>query len=411
MQTNKLKKDLTLPLLIFYGVGTILGLGIYVLIGKIGGEAGMLSPFAFLIAAILAGFTGVSYGELSARIPKSAGEVNYMDAAFGKFTLSALVGWLIVISAIISTSTVVNGYVGYVQIFVEWPSWQIITLFTLILGGVAIWGIKESALLIMVVTIVEVIGIVIVIVVGSDHLTSVPEKLPELLPGFVFSDWQAIAAAAFLAFFAFIGFEDMVNVSEEARNPQRDMPRAIIISLVILTVLYILVALISVMALSQEQLDQSEAPLADIVAEYGDFYPEMVGLIGLVAIINGVLVQIIMCSRVMYGMARDTTYGKHMAPKILGKVNPKTRTPIWGTLLTVCLVLLLALNFELEWLARATNYVLLVVFIMVNLALIRVKRKDPKPNGVRVYPLLIPWLGFIFSLAVLIMEVLSNFIS
>jgi len=129
-------------MLIFYGVGTILGLGIYVLLGKIAGEAGMMAPFSFLFAALIAAFTGISYGELSARIPKSAGEVNYVHRAFNQKYLSMLVGWLIILSAIVSTATVVNGYVGYVHVFVEIPDYLIISGMILILGSIAIWGIS-----------------------------------------------------------------------------------------------------------------------------------------------------------------------------------------------------------------------------------------------------------------------------
>ncbi|MDX1684206.1 MAG: APC family permease [Saprospiraceae bacterium] len=404
MSSTGLNRSLSLPLLIFYGVGTILGLGIYVLVGKISGEAGMLSPFAFLIAAILAGFTGLSYGELSSRIPKSAGEVNYVDKAFGNFGLSTSVGWLIIISAIISTSTVVNGYVGYTQIFLDWPPWLIITLITTILGGVAVWGIRQSAFLITIITIIEILGILIVVYAGADHLSSFPSRWPELLPAFKWSDWEAIAAGTFLAFFTFIGFEDLVNVSEEAKNPERDMPKAIIISLVILTFLYMVVALIANFALSQTALDQSDAPLADIVAEQGSFYPRVIGIVSLVAIVNGVLVQIIMCSRVAMGMAKIG-----MAPSIMKDINPSTQTPLKGTIMIVAVILALALLFELEGLAKATNYVLLLVFMFVNLSLIVIKRRDPDPEGVRTFSPIVPYLGFIFSLVVFSVELISNF--
>ena len=154
-EKTSLKRSLSLPMLIFYGVGTILGLGIYVLLGKIAGEAGMMAPFSFLFAATIAAFTGISYGELSARIPKSAGEVNYVDAAFNRRSLSMLVGWLIILSAIVSTATVVNGYVGYVHVFVEIPDYLIISGIVVLLGAVAIWGITESAIMIIVITSIE----------------------------------------------------------------------------------------------------------------------------------------------------------------------------------------------------------------------------------------------------------------
>lgn len=397
-----LKRELGLTMLIFYGVGTILGLGIYVLIGKISEQAGMLSPFAVFVSAIIAGFTGLSYSELSARIPKSAGEVNYVEAGFSNKYLSTLVGWMIVLSAMISTATVVNGYVGYVQVFVNWPGYIIIILIVLGLGTVAAWGIRESAILIAVITLVELSGILLVIFAGADKLASIPENLDQLLPSGDIDQWRGIAAASFLAFFAFIGFEDMVNISEEARNPVRDMPRAIIISFFILSVLYILVALIANLSMSQEALGASTAPLADIVAAKKPGYAKLVSLISLVAIVNGVLVQIIMCARVMYGMAEIK-----MAPALLHEVHSKTRTPLNGTVLTVIVVLVLALSFKLENLAKATNFVLLIVFMIVNLSLVSIKRKHAAPEGIRSLPYLVPLCGFIFSFIIMLLELLS----
>jgi len=196
--TEKLKRSLNLPMLVFYGTGTILGLGIYVLLGKVVGAAGMLAPLAFLVAALIAGLTGLSYGELSARIPKSAGEVNYVDHAFGVRHLSMGVGWLIIISAIISTSTVVNGYVGYVHVFIELPPWLIIAGITLVLGGVGAWGITESAWTITTITIIEFAGLVVVIAVASDNLAAFPQRWREFLPvgGPADSSCETIRASA-----------------------------------------------------------------------------------------------------------------------------------------------------------------------------------------------------------------------
>ena len=396
----KLKRSLSLSMLIFYGVGTILGLGIYVLLGKVAGEAGMLAPFSFLFAAVIASFTGLSYGELSARIPKSAGEVNYVDKAFGKKYLSITIGWLIVISAIVSTATVLNGYVGYVQVFADIPDWLIITVFTLLLGAVAIWGITESAVTITIITIIEVAGILLVIIIAGDNLASFPDRWQELIPSGGLADWKAIMLGAFLAFFTFIGFQDMVNVAEEAKKPKKDMPRAIIISLAILTFLYIIIAIIAALGLSPEELDKSEAPLADILAKEGEGYPKIISAIGLVAIVNGVLVQIVMIARVLYGMGE-----KDMAPSFFSDLNSTTRTPIWSTILSTVLILVLALSFNLESLAKATNYILISVFIVINLSLWNIKRKEKHLQGVRTYPMLVPVVGFLLSLLVLIFQI------
>lgn len=156
----------------------------------------------------------------------------------------------------------------------------------------------------------------------------------------------------------------MVNVAEEAKRPEKDMPVAIIVSLLILTVMYLLVAVTAGLGLTPAELDQSDAPLADILKKEGEGYPKIISGIGLIAIINGVLVQIVMVARVLYGMAE-----KHLAPQLFGIVSKQTRTPIWSTIIAVGVNLVLALLFELESLAKATNYVLISVFIMVNLSL------------------------------------------
>ena len=397
------KRSLTLSQLIFYGVGTILGLGIYVLLGKVAGEAGKLAPFAFIISAIIAGFTALSYGELCARIPKSAGEVHYVNRAFKLPKLAMLVGWLIVISGIISTATVVNGYVGYVQVFFDLSDWVIMVGIILILTSVAIIGIRESVIAITLITILEVSGLIFVIVVAGDNLNQVSQNWSSFLPSASLADWNSVFMGAFLAFFAFIGFEDMVNVAEEAKDPERDMSKAIIISLIVLTLFYVVVALVAVTGLSTETLNQSDAPLADILASKGEQYPKIISGIGLIAIVNGVLVQIVMIARVMYGMAK-----KKMAPTLFGVLNSNTRTPATGTLIISAAILILALWFQLESLAKATNYILLLVFIMVHLSLWKIKLKDPEPEGIRTFGLWVPIAGFLLSLGIFLFEIIVS---
>ena len=401
LKGTKLDRTLSFTQLLFYGVGTILGLGIYVILGKVGGDAGRLAPFAFLVASFLAAFTGLSYGELSARIPKSAGEVHYVYRAFGWNWLALITGWLIVFSAIVSTATVVNGYVGYFQVYLDLPGWVIITGITLVLGGLAIKGISESVFAIMVITVIEVAGLLFVVFAGREYLLEVPGEWRSFLPEMVLEDWKMIFSGAFLAFFAFIGFEDLVNVAEETKHPEKDMPRAIIYSLAILTVLYLLIAIIGTMALSAEALGRSDAPLADILAEKNESYPKVISLIGTVAIINGVLVQIVMSARVLYGMAQ-----KKLAPAIFGKVNRTTQTPIWATVFAVTIILFLALSFKLKELAEATNYILLSVFVLVNLSLWRIRvRGLTSATQVKKIPLFVPITGAVASTALLLYKI------
>jgi|AntRauTorckE6833_2_1112554.scaffolds.fasta_scaffold00060_56 amino acid transporter len=395
----KLKRSISFPLLLFYSTGTILGLGIYVILGKIAGYAGMFTPLAFIISAILVVFTAFSYSELAARIPKSGGAVNYVDSAFKIPTLSKIIGWLLVASAIISTATVLNGYVGYVNEFVNIAPWIIISVVIFVLSAVVIWGISQSAATITVITIIELLGIFLVIFAAGDNLSQFPARISEFVPSFAFSDWKGILMGSFLGFFTFIGFESVVNVAEETKNPQKNMPRAIMGSLLILTILYVIIAIIAVLGLSPDELKTSEAPLVDILAQKGLNFPLVITVIGLIAIINGVMVQIVMNARVLYGMAQ-----RKLAPAIFGKLNRKTRTPIWATIFSSVVILAFALAFDLESLASATNYILLVVFIFINLSLIVLKKRNPKPKGVRRYSPAVPVLGFIFTTAILFFQ-------
>lgn len=408
-----LKRQLNFPLLLFYSTGTILGLGIYVILGKVIGVAGTLAPFAFIIAAIIAIFSALSYSELSARIPKSGGVVNYVEKAFNKKILSQIIGYLLVISAIISTATVLNGYVGYVHTFAHIPAFIIISLLVIVLSGVAIWGISKSATLITIICLIELIGIFLVIFLTGDVLAEFPNRISEFIPSWNPNEFKGILTGSFLAFFTFIGFEDVVNVAEEAKNPEKNMPKAIIISLIVLTVLYILISIIGVLSLSTLELKESSAPLADILAQKNSHYPLIISLIGLVAIINGVLVQIVMIARVLFGMAREK-----LAPVIFSHLNPKTHTPIWATVFSGIIILLLALSFKMESLAMATNYILLLVFAMVNLSLLIIKKREKNKSKIKkcplfkskikTYPLFVPILGLILTLMILLVQIYFN---
>jgi len=388
MTEPALKRSLTLPLLTFYGLGTIIGAGIYVLVAKVAGHAGLYAPVAFLLAALLATFTGISYAELAARYPKSAGEAVYVQEGLHRRALSVLVGFLIITTGVVSASTIVNGFVGYLHVFVAVPDALAIVLLVLALGALAVWGIQESVTAATVITLIEVGGLLFIIAVAGDSLTTLPARWPELLPPLDAGIWHGILLGTFLAFYAFIGFEDMVNVAEEVRDPVRVLPRAILLALAVASVLYVLVALIAVLAFPPAELAGSRAPLADIYTRATGAPPTLISFISMFAIINGALIQIVMAARVLYGMSRE-----RWLPAWLGRVHPRTRTPVAATILVTLLILALALWLPLETLARTTSFVILAVFALINLALLRIKHRDPHPAGVRTYPAWIPLVG------------------
>lgn len=396
---TKLKRSLTLPMVIFYGVGTMLGLGVYIFIGQVIGEAGMLTPVAFIVASVVAIFSGLSFGELAGRIPKSAGEMNFIHEAFNLKWLSAAIGWLIVLSGVVSTATAVNGYVGYVHVFAQIPAWLIMVGIILIIGTVAAWGITESVIAMIIFTILDVSALLFIIFLTGDLFTELPSHINEMTPSFNWSDWGAIAGAAFMAFYMFIGFEDMVNVSEEVKNPERTMPRAIWIALAIVAFIYLAISILAV--LSPASLTDSKAPIAALLRAQAPGFVKIVSIVPLVTIVNGVLAQVVMGSRVLYGMAE-----KDMAPGIFHRLNATTRTPIWSTLFMAIFIIALALSFSLAALGKATVFILIIVFTLCNLSLIVIKRRNPNPEKVKTYPMAVPVIGFILSLWILVMEII-----
>lgn len=391
-----LRRTLTLPLLTFYGLGTILGAGIYVLVGEVAGIAGMHAPLAFAVAAVVAAFTAFSYAELAARHPASAAEAVYVQEGFGCAWLSMLVGALVLFAALASAAALANGFAGYLRLFVAAPAWLAIVAALLALGALAAWGMHESARVAAAATLIEIGGLLLVVAVSGEGLLALPQRLPELAPPLQAGAWPGIFLAAFVAFFAFIGFEDMANVAEEVVAPERTMPRAILWALAIATALYLLVSLAAVLSLSQSELAGTAAPLALMYAKATGREPVLIGIVALFAVINGALVLLIRAARVLHGMS-----ARGWLPAAFGRVHPVRRTPMLATAVVTAATLFLALALPLVSLARATSAAILVVFALINLALLRIRRRAPAPPGVRVYPALVPLAGFVLSLLLL----------
>lgn len=401
----QLKRVISFPLITFYGIGTILGAGVYVLISKVAGESGAYAPLAFVVAAVVAAFTALSYAELSSRFPRSGGEAVYVQQAFSRNTLSLAVGCAVVLTGTVSAATITRGFVGYINVFYPLSDWSAIILFALVVTLIATWGVVESVAIAVAITLLELLGVVLVLVATRSYwIEAVQGWTPAmLLPEMAY--WEGLLLGAFLAFYAYIGFEDMVNMAEEVKNPSRVMPRAIIWALVVTTCLYVLVAVAAVSALPIDDLLASDAPFAAIIERTGTVPVWLITLISLVAVTNGALVQIIMGGRVLYGLSRQG-----QLPSAFGRVSARTRTPVLATLVIGGLVALFALAFPIETLARITSAIILVVFSLVNLALLVIKRRDPgagedvsSEEEVR-YPALIPLIGFVLCLLFLLVQ-------
>ncbi len=401
--SNALKRSLSLPLLTLYGLGTILGAGVYVLIGEVVGRAGMLAPLAFIFAAVVAGLTAFSYAELAARYPRSAGEAVYVQAALHWQGLAALVGYAVMLTGIVSAATIATGFVGYLDVFVELPDWVSISLLVTLLALLAAWGIDISARTAAVITLIEVSGLLLVVALAGSSLSSLPARLPELLPDGG-TGWLSIAIGGFLAFYAYIGFEDMVNMAEEVRDPQRTLPRGIFLALGLSTALYVAVALVAVLALPVSELANSKAPLADIVQRTSDLPPTVIAAISLLAVTNGALVQIIMAARVLYGMG-----SQGLGPARFADVNQSTQTPLLATAVVSVAVLALALWLPLVKLAEITSTVILLVFVAVNLSLWNIKRRQPPAAGAPNYPRWIPVTATLMCIGLLTIQLQTIF--
>jgi basic amino acid/polyamine antiporter, APA family len=383
-----LKRRIGPGLLTAYGVGVMVGAGIYVLVGAVAGNAGLWAPLAFLVAGLIAAPTALSYSEFSTRIPEAAGEAAYVGAGLNSPAMAVVVGLAVVAAGTVSAGAVLRGGVGYLVAIVDIdPLWGILGL-GLLLMAVAIMGVLESLALVALFTLTELAGLGLVIWAGLSA-PAVPgwSSLPPPV-------WSGIGLGAVLAFFAFIGFEDLVNMAEEVENPTRTLPRAILWALGITTVIYAIVTYAAVRAVPLDALAASSSPLALVwqAAKGGD--GAFLSGIAVFAALNGVLAQIVMASRVLYGLG-----GRNRALGLFHKAHPRLGTPVLATVLIGVAVIAVGLSAQVATLAGLTSAILLSVFVLVNLALILQKRRAPDAPF-RV-PMAVPVLGLILSLTAL----------
>jgi basic amino acid/polyamine antiporter, APA family len=398
-ENTALKRSLSLPMMVLYGLGTTVGAGIYALVGELAAVAGYLAPASFLLASIMAIFIGMAFAELSARFPRAAGEAVYVENGFSSTSLATVIGLAVAFAGVVSAAALVNGFVGYFHEFIVVDRVLIIIVITSVLFVIAVWGIAESVTIAALITLIEIGGLILVIIVSRDAFTQLPEQWPQFIPSLSTADGGVLFAGAILAFYAFIGFEDMVNVAEEVKNVRRNLPLAILLTLGITTVLYLVVMTVTVLGLPMEILVKSEAPLALLYEHYTGKNAVLIGVIGLFAIINGALIQIIMASRVLYGLSSN-----NQLPSFLSRVNQRTRTPVYATLIASIIVMILALLGSLATLAEATSLILLTVFSIVSLALWRIKSRDPSPEGIIVFPAWVSLIAFMASSAFVLIK-------
>ncbi len=365
-----LKRSLGLFELTLYGVGMIVGAGIYVLIGKVAGLAGYGTWLSFLLSSLLAIFTGLSYAELASKFKEDAAEYAYVKKAIKNEFLAHLTAWLMLSAIIISGSTVALGFAGYLGSILNINH---ITALAILAIALFSWinyrGINLSAKINDFSTLLEVGGLLLLII-GVSTLTVKGEFS---IPDFTQFNVKDVVSGAILAFFAYIGFGSIAKMSEEVKNPQRNIPWAIILSILITTLLYVAIAGVAVIAVNPAELASSSEPAALIASKIHPSLSIVLSIIAIFSTGNTLLLILISASRLLYGLSHYNVF-----PKVFSKVSKKTHTPYISVIKVGIVSSILALFKKIEIVASVTNLWTFITYFLVNLSVIFLRRKESK---------------------------------
>lgn len=370
---SPLDRTLGLPLLTLYGTGMILGAGIYSVIGKAAGIAGDNLWQSFMMAALAALLTALSYAELVTMYPLAGGEYIYLRKAFPRERwVAATVGITVVLAGCASTATVALAFSGYLQHFIKAPIMMVSVFVIIFFTGINVIGIKQSSWTNAIFTVIEISGLILFIGLGWNN--------PEFGSALLQNPNMAALSGAALVFFAYLGFENIVNLAEETKKPEKTIPRAIFLSLIISTLLYVLVSLAALNLMPAEELARTDSALTDAAMKKSSRIAGILGGIALFSTANTVLIGLITTTRVLFGISRDKSL-----PKILSKTSIKRKTP-WVAALISLLISILLLPFgKVETLAGIASFTIMIAFIMVNVALIILRKSQPThPRPFRV---------------------------
>lgn len=364
----QLKRSLGLASLTFYGVGLILGAGIYSIIGAAAGAAGDALWVSFVLAAAVALLTSLAYAELATMYPEAGAEYVYVAKAFPKPAWPRrMLGAMLIAAGVATAATVATAFAGYFLAFVDLPPLLVSAGLLVLMAGMNIIGIRESSWANIAMTTIEAAGLVLVIVAGMRDPAFGKALTSQLNVG--------VLSGAGLVFFSFLGFEEIANLAEESKEPGRNLPRAILLCLGISTLLYILVALACVALLPAESLAESKRPLAEAVSKQ---WPQMSGVLGGIAIFataNTALIAMIAASRMAFSMARSNDL-----PKALSKVLPKRNSPWVAAIAILALAIALLPLRDAAVLGGMASFAALLAFASVHLSLIVLRRRDPKED-------------------------------
>ena len=371
--STQLNPTITRTMLTVFVIGDVLGAGIYALVGEVGAEVGGAIWASFLLAGALALFTAASYAELVTKYPEAGGAALYIHRAFKQPFFTFVVAFAVMASGVTSAATLATAFGGdYLSEFVELPNVLVGIAFVAVLSLINFRGIKESVGLNLGLTAIELTGLLLVVVIGAALLLDGggdPGRALDFKTGS--SVPLAVLGGGALAFFALIGFEDSVNVAEETKEPSRVYPRALFLGLGVAGTVYMLVTVIASMAVETSKLVESDGPLLEVVDHGPLGVPtKLFAAIALFALTNGALINLIMASRIVYGMSNEG-----IVPAVFGRVHAGRRTPWVAIVFTAALALVLVTLGDLESLADTTVLLLLIVFVCVNVAVL-VLRSD-----------------------------------
>jgi APA family basic amino acid/polyamine antiporter len=399
-------------LLLLFIVGDILGTGVYALTGQVAAEVGGAAWAPFLVAFVVATITAVSYLELVTKYPQAAGAALYTHKAFGVHFFTFLVAFTVMSSGITSASTAANAFAGFVNdgfklgFEVGGTAITVIAVaFMLLIAAVNFRGVGESVRLNVVLTLVELSGLLLVIFVGVYAMVGGNADFSEVTVFESSSDksaFFAVTAATSLAFFAMVGFEDSVNMAEECKDPARDFPRTMLTGLGITGVVYVLVSISAVALVPVGSLADPEkgSALTQVVAAGAPGLPfdTIFPFIGMFAVANSALINMLMASRLLYGLANQD-----VLPRSLGRVHPVRRTP-WVSIIFTTLIALGLIVYvvrasgtadgatAIALLGGTTSLLLLCVFTVVNVALLVLRRNPVEHHHFRA-PTALPVVG------------------
>ncbi|MDN5938601.1 MAG: APC family permease [Salinisphaera sp.] len=403
--STPLRRVINRPLLVLFVTGDILGAGIYAVAGKVAGETGGALWAPMLAAFALALLTALSYAELVTKYPRAAGAALYVHKAFGVGFVTFLTAVAVMASGIASAGTSALAFGGdYLGAFIAMPQGLASLGFLLVLAAINYHGISTSIWVNLVLTLVEASGLVVVICLG---FIAIGNGAGEISRAFTFDPEAgmllAIAGGTALAFFSFVGFEDAVNVAEEARNPRRDYPLALVAGLIIALVFYLLVVFVAAVLVPIERLAGSSAPLLEVVQLADPGFPVgAFAIMALLAVTNTALINLIMASRLLYGLANQG-----LVPRIFARVGRRRQTPWVSILLVTAVAGALVLTGSIGALASTTVVLLLSVFVLVNVSVLFLRR-DPIDQPHFRTPTLLPILGAMASGALVLFTVAND---